>query len=405
MVRTPARSAIAAFEACFGQSPAVVARAPGRVNLIGEHTDYTGGYVLPMAIDREIALAGRPRADRLVRACAMDFEDMVEFALDTARLDAVQRDPAHPWSDYLRGVYAALQAAGWPVVGADVAIAGDVPRGAGLSSSAALEVATVMFAQATGGFELPAVEAVRLARTAENEFVGVACGVMDQFVARLARQGTALLIDTESLEYRHIPLPPGAAFVVTDTGVRRQLVSSEYNRRRAECEAALAAARRHLRGAWRLPRQLSRGDLAALEGAMPAVQLRRLRHLVEENARVLEAVQALRQGRLAAFGELMNASHESLRTLFEVSSPELDAAVSVARRVPGVLGARMTGAGFGGCTVTLVDAQAVPRLVVALKREYPPRTGKVPQVLVVQASDGASAATAPGTGIVRSLPG
>lgn len=381
--------AVEGFQSRFGASPQIVARAPGRVNLIGEHTDYTGGFVLPVAIDREVAIAGRARPDRAVRAYSLDYGDEVTFDLAEARLDEVRKDPDHPWSNYVRGVFAVLRAAGLPVVGADVAIAGDVPQGAGLSSSAALEVATVMFAQAAGGFELAPVEAVKLARRAENEFVGVACGIMDQFVSRLARRGTALFLDTDSLRYEHVPLPSEAAIVVTDTRARRQLVGSEYNRRRQECDEALAIARRHVPG-WRLPRELPAEALSRLEAVMPPLLTRRLRHLVEENARVVGAVQALHAGDLARFGELMNASHESLRDLFEVSSPELDAAVDIARRVPGVYGARMTGAGFGGCTVALARPEAVPALVAALEKEYPRRTGKTPQVFVLQAAEGAT---------------
>lgn len=384
-----ARRAAEAFRRRWGAEPAVVARAPGRVNLIGEHTDYTGGFVLPVAIDRDVAVAGRPRPDRRVRAYSVDFDQEAAFELDEARLDAVRRDPEHPWSDYVRGVYAALQAEGWPVVGAEMAIAGDVPLGAGLSSSAALEVAVLLFAQATGGFEVEPVRAALLARRAENEFVGVACGIMDQFVSRLARRGAALLIDTDSLRYEHVPLPPEAAIVVTDTRVRRQLVGSEYNLRRQQCEQALAIARRRLAG-WRLAREIPPSALPELERAMPPVPARRLRHLVEENARVLEAVEALRAGDLARFGALMDASHASLRDLFEVSSPELDAAVDIARRTPGVYGARMTGAGFGGCTVTLARPEAVPAVVAALEAEYPRRTGRTPQIWVLQAADGAS---------------
>ncbi|HEY8426188.1 MAG TPA: galactokinase [Limnochordales bacterium] len=384
----PAERAIEAFRSRFGASPTVVARAPGRVNLIGEHTDYTGGFVLPVAIDREVVVAGRARSDGTVCVYSADFDQSVCFQLDEARLDDVRKDPRHPWSDYVRGIYAVLQAEGLPVRGAELAIAGDVPQGAGLSSSAALEVATLLFAQATGGFEVEPVRAALLARRAENEFVGVACGIMDQFVSRLARRDAALLVDTDSLRYEHVPLPPDVAIVVTDTRVRRQLVGSEYNLRRQQCEEALAIARRHVSG-WRLVREIGAEQLSALRDLMPRVLMRRLRHLVEENARVLDAVQALGAGDLGRFGELMAASHASLRDLFEVSCPELDAAVEIARAVPGVYGARMTGAGFGGCTVTLARPDAVPAVVAALEAEYPRRTGKTPQIFVLRAAQGA----------------
>ncbi|WP_324717420.1 galactokinase [Carboxydochorda subterranea] len=377
-----------AFTERFGRRPALVASAPGRVNLIGEHTDYTGGYVLPVAIDRRIYVAGIPRPDRTVRLYSVDYGASVDFSLDDARLDAPRRDSEHPWSNYVRGVFAALQAEGYALRGADMVIAGDVPQGAGLSSSAALEVATALFAAAAGAFELPPMEAIRLARRAENEWVGVACGIMDQFVSRMARRGHALFLDTDSLRYEHVPLPPGAAMVVIDTRVRRSLASSAYNLRRQEAEDAIAAARRHVPG-WRLVRELPSPSLPGLASHMPPAQHRRLRHLVEENARVVEAVAALRRSDLAAFGALMNASHESLRDLFEVSCPELDAVVEIARGVPGVLGARMTGAGFGGSAVALVRAEATGALLQAIEREYPLRAGKTPQLFVLEAGEGA----------------
>ncbi|WP_324667893.1 galactokinase [Geochorda subterranea] len=383
-----ARRAVEGFERRWGTPPAVLARAPGRVNLIGEHTDYTGGFVLPVAIDRDVVVAGRARPDDRVCVYSADFDQSTCFELDEARLDDVRKDSRHPWSDYVRGVYAVLRAEGLPVTGADLAIAGDVPQGAGLSSSAALEVATLLFAQVTGRFEVEPVRAALLARRAENEFVGVACGIMDQFVSRLARRDAALLVDTDSLRYEHVPLPPDVAIVVTDTRVRRRLVGSEYNRRRQQCEEALAIARRHVSG-WRLVREIRAEQLPALHDVAAPVLMRRLRHLVEENARVLEAVRALRDGDLGRLGELMAASHASLRDLFEVSCPELDAAVEIARAVPGVYGARMTGAGFGGCTVTLARPDAVPALLAALEAEYPRRTGKTPQIFVLRAAQGA----------------
>lgn len=388
-----ARRATEAFARHFGVSPAVLARAPGRVNLIGEHTDYTGGYVLPVAIDRDVAVAGRPVPGRTVRVFSVDFGEEAAFDLAALRLDPAQRDGAHPWSNYVRGVYAALREAGYEPCGAELAVAGDVPQGAGLSSSAALEVASLLFAQASSGFDVPAVESVRLARRAENAFVGVACGIMDQFVSRLARPAHALFLDTETLHFEHVPLPPGASLVVTDTRVQRQLTASSYNRRREECEQAIGMAHQLVSG-WTLVRDF---PLAALDGAraaMDATLHRRLRHLVEENARVTKAVDTLRQGDLARFGELMDASHESLRGLFEVSCAELDAAVAIARGVPGVYGARMTGAGFGGCTVALVRDDAVEAVTQALHAEYPRRTGRKPRVWVMRAHEGASAGPA-----------
>ncbi len=410
----PALRAAQAFRRVFGRDPEAVAAAPGRVNLIGEHTDYTGGFVLPVAIDRAVAVAGARRPDRSVHVYSLQYGQRAAFEIDALTElpagfsgdpaargagDPVQGagDPARgaarrqreaSWVAYVEGVWWALGDLGHRLPGADLAVAGDVPLGAGLSSSAAVEMACVMIAAALGGLELDPLAAIRAAHRAENEFVGVRCGIMDQFVACLARRGHALFLDTDGLGFQYVPLPPQAALVVTDTGQRRELAGSGYNRRREECEQALALARRHLSG-WRLVRELDGRSLQALRPHMPEVLWNRLSHLVEENARVQQAVQALRASDLKGFGELMNASHESLRNQFEVSSPALDEAVAIARAVPGVLGARMTGAGFGGCTVSLALRESVDRLVAALREEYPRRMGQVPQVWVVEASDGA----------------
>lgn len=385
----PVDKAVEAFLRRWGARPDIVSRAPGRVNLIGEHTDYTGGFVLPMAIDREIAVVGRVRDNKEVHVLSVNFGQEARFTLDEARLDLPRADRQHFWIDYVKGVFAVAKFAGLSVTGADLAIAGDIPQGAGLSSSAALEVGVVLFVGAAAGATLQAIDEVRLAHLAENEFVGVACGIMDQFVSRMARQGAALFLDTDRLTWRYVPVPKDVAIVVTDTATPRQLVASEYNRRRQECEDALAIARRYV-GGWRLPRELKSADVEGLRDQMPPVLWKRLRHLVEENARVVEAVAALEAGDVTRVGMLLDASHASLRDLFEVSSPALDAAVEIARSVPGVFGSRMTGAGFGGSTVTLVTPEAVDELRHALTHRLPAQTGRAPRVLVVQAAPGAT---------------
>lgn len=372
-----------AFSEAFGLRPDVVVRAPGRVNLIGEHTDYNEGFVLPVAIDRAIYIAARARADRQVRLVALDMGQRAEFTLD-----AIVRDEAAMWSNYVRGVALFLQEAGYALRGLDGVIQGDVPRGAGLSSSAALEMAAALAFAATSGLALDRVQMALIGRRAENEFVGVQTGIMDQFISALGRRDHALWLDCRSLDYRLVPLPADVRLVVADSGVRRGLVASAYNQRRAECEEGVR------RLAERLPsiRALRDVSVAAFEAhkdVLPEPVRRRVQHVVYENRRVLDAVAALQRGDLAAMGRLMDASHTSLRDLYQVSGPELDALVEIARRVPGCLGARLTGAGFGGCTVNLVEQYAVPAVVAAIERDYPARTGRTPRVYICRAVDGA----------------
>ena len=373
------------FQKTFGLSPECVVRAPGRVNLIGEHTDYNDGFVLPVAIDRYIELAGRKRADRTVRAQSIDFEDSVEFSLD-----AIARDDLHPWSNYLRGVAKFLEADGYRLSGADMVLGGDVPREAGLSSSAAVEVAAAAFWQRLMNLRLDPVYLVKLARRAENEFVGVPCGIMDQFISALGRANHALFLDCRDLAYRHVPLGGEVKIVVCNSGVKRALAHSEYEVRLKQCRQAVA----QLGAAGLAVKSLREVDVEDLEVArdrLSELLLRRARHVVRENQRVLEAVKVLEEGDLERFGELMNASHESLRDDYEVSSRELDVLVELAWKQPGVLGARMTGAGFGGCTVNLVRADAAEAFAEAVRKGYEQALGLRAEVYVCRASDGALA--------------
>jgi galactokinase len=372
-----------AFSQAFGASPQVLVRAPGRVNLIGEHTDYNEGFVLPVAIDRAIYIAARARADRRVRLVALDMGQRTEFTLD-----AIVRDETAPWSNYVRGVALFLEQAGYALRGLDGVIRGDVPRGAGLSSSAALEMAAALAFQVTSGLALDRVQMALVGRRAENEFVGVQTGIMDQFVSALGRRDHALWIDCRSLEYRLVPLPADVRIVVADSGVRRGLVASAYNQRRAECEEGVRRLAERLPGI-RALRDVSVAAFEAHKDVLPQPVRRRVQHVVYENRRVLDAVAALEHGDLAAMGRLMDASHASLRDLYQVSGPELDALVEIARSVPGCLGARLTGAGFGGCTVNLVEQHAVPAVVAAIERDYPARTGRTPRVYICRAVDGA----------------
>ncbi len=363
----------------FGSPPEHIARAPGRVNLIGEHTDYNGGFVLPMAIDQAALIAARRRPDRRMRLVALDLGRAVsEFSLD-----AVERVETQTWSNYVRGVALELERAGARLSGLDVMIHSTVPVGSGLSSSAALEVCAATAFLAFGSFAMDKVQIAQLGQRVENDFVGAKTGIMDQFISAAARAGNALLIDCRNLAYTDVPMPAGAAVVVCDTTKRRGLVTSEYNTRRNECEEA---ARRM---GVALLRDVTPAEFARWEPALPPVIARRARHVIGENDRVLQAVQAMRQGDLAAFGQYVNASHESLRDDYEVSCPELDTMVEIARRQPGCYGARMTGGGFGGCTVNLVAESAVPAFSAEVAREYRARTGLQPPIYVCHAAAGA----------------
>ena len=362
-----------------------VVQAPGRVNLIGEHTDYNGGFVLPTAVDLGIAIALVPTDDRRVELTRLDTGEQ-----GSVDLDAIEPASGH-WSDYVAGTAWAMQAAGLPTTGFRGVIGSDLPAGAGLASSAALELATAW--ALSGGKRPPAdpMSLARLAQRAENEHVGVACGLMDQFAVVFGMAGHALLLDCRSLDNRAVPLPAETRLVICDSGAPRSLASSAYNARRAECERAVDTLREIEPGV----RDLRDVTAALLEAGRPRlddVAYRRARHVVTENARVLATVDAMAGGDLAAVGAAFAASHRSLGDDFEVSSPALDALVDIAATVRGVIGARLTGAGFGGCTVNLVHEGAVDALRLAIESRYPSRTGLTPRVLEVVAADGAGRA-------------
>ena len=371
------------FHKVYGTTPDVVVRAPGRVNLIGEHTDYNEGFVLPAAIDRSIDFAGRRRGDRIVRVHSLDFDGSVEF-----NLDDIQKDSKNPWSNYIRGVSKYLEEDGYRLSGADMVFGGDVPREAGLSSSAAVEVGTAAFWKSLLHLEPDPVYLVKLSRRAENQFVGVPCGIMDQFISALGRQNHALFLDCRDLSYRHVPLRGDVKIVVCNSGVKRALAQSEYEVRLKQCREAVAQIASTGRAVKSL-RDVTPGDLESARLMLSEILYRRARHVVSENQRVLEAVEVLGAGDLERFGELMNASHESLRDDYEVSSKELDVLVEVARKQPGVLGARMTGAGFGGCTVNLVRQEAAEDFAKAVCRGYYDALGLKAETYICRASQGA----------------
>jgi galactokinase len=372
------------FAGRYGRAPRLF-RAPGRVNLIGEHTDYNGGFVLPMAIDRETVVAAAPRADRRVVAHAANFGETAEFDLD-----APGERRRGLWLDYVEGVAWALGQRGARLTGADLLITSDVPAGAGLSSSAALEVSTGLALASVSGIEIDRVELALAGQQAEHTYVGTLSGIMDQFVASLGRRGHALLIDCRTLEASPIPLDTGeVAVVICDSRVRHELASSEYNTRRAECERGVELLKAALPGITQL-RDVSEEEWRRHEHLLPEPVRSRCRHVVTENARTLAAAEALRAGDLPKLGRLMYAGHESLRRDYEVSCAELDKLVSTAESAGNaVLGARMTGGGFGGSTVNLVRRDALEEFARTITAEYAAAFRLEPTVYVSEAGGGA----------------
>lgn len=379
---TPLARAAAVFQAAFGQPPTIRVQAPGRVNLIGEHTDYNDGLVLPCAIDYRTVIVARPRADRRVRVAAADYDG----AIDDYALDAPIERLAEPmWANYVRGVVRELLQRGLPVQGMDLAISGDVPQGAGLSSSASLSVAVCRLFATLPGFEaLGPVDMALVAQAAENDFVGCKCGNMDQISSACGVQDHVLKIDCRSLAVEPVPMPPGAAIMIFHSHVSRGLVDSEYNTRRAQCEAAA----RH----FGLPalRDLDLATLEARAAELDPTVLRRARHVITENARVAAAAQALAAGDLARMGELMEASHASMRDDFEITVPAIDQLVDIVKAAIGAAGGvRMTGGGFGGCVVALVPHELVEAAGAAVQKAYTAPNGQRASVYVCRAAAGA----------------
>jgi galactokinase len=356
-------------------------RSPGRVNLIGEHTDYNLGFVLPAAIDREIRIAAIPTDDRRVDLTRLDTADRRSFDLD--------QGPGGDgsWMDYVAGVAWALADAGYTVSGLNGVIATTLPAGAGLSSSAALELAAAWALLDGAAAEIEPLHLARTCQRAENEFVGVRSGLMDQFSAACGVAGSALFLDCRSLAWEPVRLPDDVALVVIDSGSSRRLGASDYNERRAQCEAAVAALR-PVDASIESLRDVDARTLSENLDRLDPVVARRARHVVEENDRVIDAVAALAARDFVEVGRLFAASHASLRDLFEVSSPELDALVEIATGVDGVIAARMTGAGFGGCAINLVRPDTIRSLELAIDREYSTRTGRTARVMRVSAAVG-----------------
>ena len=390
-VEKRARAVAQKFVQLFGESPRIY-QAPGRVNLIGEHTDYNDGFVMPAAIGFYTRASIAPRHDRRFVIHSENYSEQVEFDLD--HLPATRT--GH-WSDYVIGVVKMLLRSGKKLGGANLLVDGDVPQGAGLSSSASIEVAVGyalldLAGQASDRTEVDQnkIDRTKLAllcQQAENEFVGARCGIMDQFIVSHGERGKALLLDCRSLEYRRLPLPDDAALAICNTMVKHSIAKGEYNQRRAECEAGVRALSKYLPHA-RALRDVTPEDLEAYGHELPDTVMRRCRHVIGENARVLQAASALERGDLQAFGNLMRQSHRSLRDDFEVSCSELDLMVELADQAYGVYGTRMTGGGFGGCTIALVEAACVEAFKGTVHERYERSTGYKPEIYICSAADG-----------------
>ena len=381
----PVAAARHAFSRIAGVPPLGVAFAPGRVNLVGEHTDYNDGFVLPMAIAEGIAAAFSGRPDDLLRVHASESGDTREVSLAALR---TRRTPVRGWFRYAAGVAWAMQSAGLPLKGADVVIAANLPSGAGLSSSAALELAIARALAEVAGIRWEPAAVAKMAQRAEHEFAGVECGIMDQMAVACAAEGRALLLDCRTLRTRHVDLPPNARFVVMNSGVRRSLSTSAYNDRRAACERAVSAVRELAPSVLAL-RDVDQSLLKRARTLMDDTTFMRASHVVAENARPELFARALASGDLASAGLIMTESHVSLRDLYEVSCRELDVLIALSGQQPGCYGARLTGAGFGGCAIALVEADRVETFTRAVTDGYTAATGLHTDVIVSRPSQGA----------------
>jgi galactokinase len=377
-------SALAAkFRQLYGKEPRLF-HAPGRVNLLGEHTDYNDGFVLPMAIHMGTTAAIAARPDRLIKVASINLNDSIELDLDK-----LGSGRSASWNDYVEGIAAALLIEGAPLIGADIALESDVSIGGGLSSSAALEMSLGIALLSLSNTSMDKKTLARAGQAAEHRHVGILCGIMDQFVSIHALRGHAILLDCRSLESRQIPLHlQGYQLIICDSRVRHSLASSEYNQRRRDCQSGVTLLSSSIPEI-RALRDVTSAQLEAKRSLLPEHVLRRCRHVISENERTLNAAEAMAAGDVIKMGQLMSASHHSLKVDYEVSCGELDLLVELAEAQPGVLGARMTGGGFGGCTINLVEAGRIDSFLANVSRGYQAKTGILPSIFVVKASDGA----------------
>jgi galactokinase len=375
------------FQQVFGTRPTVRSIAPGRVNLIGEHTDYNDGYVMPIAIQYTLMILASPRADSEMHFYSADFDQKTSFSLS----ESLMKDPRFRWSDYEKGVVSEFLKLGHSLKGANLLIHGNVPIASGLSSSAAVEVSTAMTIRTMNGISMPDVDLVKLCQRAENRFVGMNCGIMDQFISGLGRAGCALFLDCRTLDYQIVPFPSNRySVMILNTKMKRELHRSDYNERRSQCEEGVRLLEKKLPGIKAL-RDVSVSDFEKTTDSLPEVIQKRCKHVVTENQRVLNFVEALQKSDETTIGRLLLESHESLRDLYEVSCPELDLMVELSMSVPGVVGARMTGAGFGGCAIAVIKRGTEDALKLKVFDVYPKKTGIQPEIYVSNPSDGARA--------------
>jgi len=371
------------FEQIYGCLPSLWARAPGRVDLMGSHTDYNLGCVMTMTLDRDTWLAVHPRSDRKISIASLNVEGRGEFSLDH-----IQSDPAYAWIDYVRGTAKILQGEGYPLAGFDGLIHSTIPFGSGLSSSAAIEMAVGAALQLAGGFQVDPVQMALLGQRAENQFVGVNCGILDQYSSALGKAGCALLLDCARLSSRDVPIAAGLQVVICDTRAERNLIGSEYGERRAQCEEGVRLLKAFYPPINALC-ELSCEQFARHEGDLPAVVARRCKFIIEENQRVLDLGAALTRGDKSLLRGLMDASYSGARDLYEIGSPAMQAMWQAMTAAPGVIGARQAGAGFGGCMVALVQATALDAFSASVMEQYAIQTGIEPCVFPVTASPGA----------------
>jgi galactokinase len=385
---------LTAFQQRFGTDPEFVSRAPGRVNLLGEHVDYNEGFVLPVAIDRDTLVAFRKSGSPRSTLVALDLGQEISFDSQSV-LDKQDSEglPLSGWALYPAGVSWALAAARLGTTGMEAVFASQVPRGAGLSSSASVEMAFEVTWKKLGGWSVPPIQMAQICLKAEIQYVGVNCGIMDQFTSACGIKDRILYLDCRSLDWRSLRLPEKTVIVIADTAVRRSLTDSAYNDRHASCEEAVRILKEYLPGIYSL-RDVSLEQFQRYSDRLPPVVARRARHVIEEIARTELAMALLENNNAAGFGGLMNACHVSLRDLYEVSCPELDTMVALAQSLPGCYGARLTGGGFGGCTVNLVAASAGDSFAGQLAAGYEKATGLHPEVFICHAADGASVETA-----------
>lgn len=360
-------------------------QAPGRVNIIGEHTDYNNGFVLPMAIEKKITFAAQIRSDNIINVYSQDYDEKFSFSVNNFKFNKDKM-----WANYIMGVVSEIKKMGKNLKGADILFSGNIPQGAGLSSSAALEVGTAYLLNDLNEFNISPKEQAFLSQRAENDFVGVKCGIMDQFVSRLGRKDHLLLLDCKTNEYELIPfMSKKYIFMIIDSKVERGLVDSEYNKRREECEAAVKFFNKKLDKKVESLRAVSFSELKKFKKEMDKTLYRRVKHVVSENYRVIKSAEALKGNNFKNLGELMNQSHKSLSKDYEVSSKELDLLVKLAKNESGVIGARMTGAGFGGCTVNLVEKNVASKIIENIKAEYKAKTSLKADFYLTRSETGA----------------